>query len=163
MEVFYMDYQIRELKKDEIYQLENFLYDAIFIPDGVTPPERAIVKQPALQVYIENFGERKDDKCLVAIVNEKIIGAVWVRIMHDYGYVDNDTPSLAISVKKKFRSCGIGTRLITEMLDFLKKYGYKRTSLAVQKENYAVSMYKKIGYQVVDETEEEFIMVCKLQ
>ena len=39
----------------------------------------------------------------------------------------------------------------------------KQTSLSVQKENYAVNMYQKIGFKVVSETEEEYIMVCELQ
>ena len=34
-------------------------------------------------------------------------------------------------------------------------------SLAVQKMNYAVRMYKKVGFEIVDENEEEYIMVCK--
>ena len=33
---------------------------------------------------------------------------------------------------------------------------------AVQKANYAVKMYKKVGFQIVDENNEEYIMVCKL-
>lgn len=49
-----------------------------------------------------------------------------------------------------------------EMLSLLKKYGYKRASLAVQKTNYAVHMYKKAGFQIIGENEEEFIMVREL-
>lgn len=48
------------------------------------------------------------------------------------------------------------------MLDELKRCGYKQTSLSVQKQNYAVKMYKKTGFQIVDENEEEYIMVCSL-
>ena len=29
---------------------------------------------------------------------KKVVGAVWVRIMDDYGHIDNDTPSFAISL-----------------------------------------------------------------
>lgn len=92
----------------------------------------------------------------------KVIGAVWTRIMNDYGHVDDETPSFAISLFKKYRGQGIGTRLMLMMLDLLKQKGYKRASLAVQKANYAVRMYKKVGFEIVDENKEEFIMVCKL-
>lgn len=34
--------------------------------------------------------------------------------------------------------------------------------LAVQKMNYVVLMYKKVGFEVIDENEEEYIIVCKL-
>ena len=43
-----------------------------------------------------------------------------------------------------------------------KKFMYERASLAVQKANYAVRMYEKVGFRTVDENDEEFIMVCEL-
>ena len=49
-----------------------------------------------------------------------------------------------------------------EMLRILKDRGYKHASLAVQKTNYAVRMYKKVGFEIVDENEEEYIMLCRL-
>ena len=52
--------------------------------------------------------------------------------------------------------------LLREMLSLLKKYGYKRASFAVQKANYAVRMYKNVGFEIIGENEEEFIMVCEL-
>ena len=48
------------------------------------------------------------------------------------------------------------------MLDTLREQGYKRASLAVQKANYAVKMYQKTGFKIIDESDEEFIMVCEL-
>ena len=82
--------------------------------------------------------------------------------MNDYGYVDDDTPSFAISLYKEYRGQGIGTQLMIKMLELLKENGYKRASLAVQKANYAVKMYEKVGFKIVDENEEEYIMVCEL-
>lgn len=32
------------------------------------------------------------------------------------------------------------------------KIEYKKASLAVQKKNYAVKMYKSVGFEIVDET-----------
>ena len=52
---------------------------------------------------MEHFGESKDDWGFVAEVDGKIVGAVWVRIMNDYGHIDNGTPSLAISLYKEYR------------------------------------------------------------
>ncbi|MBQ5451834.1 MAG: GNAT family N-acetyltransferase, partial [Bacteroidales bacterium] len=57
---------------------------------------------------------------------------------------------------------GIGTELMRRMLQLLKNQGYNQASLAVQKANYAVRMYKKVGFEIVDENAEEFIMVCRL-
>lgn len=157
-----MDYIIREMKKDEYLLLNDFLYQAIYIPDGIELPPRSVIEAPELQEYIFKFGNSKHDKAFVADVDEKVIGAVWVRIMNDYGHVDNDTPSLAISVCKEYRGLGIGTALLKELLSALKLSGYSKVSLSVQKANYAVKIYKKVGFHVVDENNEEYIMVAHL-
>lgn len=156
-----MDYKIREIRKNEYPILSDFLYEAIFIPEGMDKPPKSIIAQPELQVYIEDFG-KEDDWSLVAEVKGKIVGAVWVRIMDDYGHIDNETPSFAISLYAEYRNMGIGIALMRDMLELLKNKSYKRTSLSVQKVNYAVCMYQKVGFEVVDENEEEYIMVCRL-
>ena len=82
--------------------------------------------------------------------------------MNDYGHVDDRTPSFAISLLPDFRSKGIGTNLMREMLSVLKEEGFSQASLAVQKANYAVRMYRNVGFEIIDENEEEYIMVCHL-
>ena len=157
-----MEYTIREIQKQEYPLLDNFLYEAIFIPEGIEPPPKTIITSPELQVYVERFGESKDDWGLVAEVDGKIVGAVWVRIMKDYGHIDDETPSLAISLYKEYRGFGIGTAMMKEILNLLKSHGYSRVSLSVQKDNYAAKMYLKIGFEIVKENEEEYIMVYYL-
>ena len=158
-----MQVETRMLRNDEIALLKEFLYEAIFIPEGATPPPRDIVERPELRVYTDDFGIRQGDNCLVAVIDNKVVGAVWTRIMDDYGHVDDDTPSFAISLYKDYRGQGIGTKLMKEMLLLLKTQGFKKASLAVQKANYAVRMYEKVGFHTVDENDEEYIMVCELQ
>ncbi len=153
---------LRRIEKNEIDLLRDFLYEAIFIPEGVDTPPRDIIDQPELRLYYEGFGNSKADNAIVAEDDGKVVGAVWTRIMNDYGHVDDDTPSFAISLYKEYRGQGTGTELMKEMLELLKTQGYKKASLAVQKANYAVRMYEKVGFDVVDENDEEFIMVCNL-
>ena len=157
-----MEYIIREMQASEYPLLDDFLFNAIFVPQGVASPPKSIIEKDELQVYVKDFGKNKDDLALIAQVNGKIIGAVWARIMNDYGHVDNDTPSLAISLYKEYRGKGIGTDLMRNMLATLKRRGYRSVSLAVQKANYAVKMYQNLGFYVFDENPEEFIMICKL-
>lgn len=158
-----MNYTIREMEPTEYPLLDDFLYEAIFIPEGVEAPSKSIIYRPELQVYVAHFGEQKEDLALAAEVDEKIIGAVWVRIMDDYGHIDNETPSLAISLYKEYRGRGIGTAMMKKMLALLKERGYKRVSLSVQKANYAFKMYQKLGFEVVNESSEEYIMVRVLE
>ena len=103
-----MGYKIREIRKNEYPILSDFLYEAVFIPEGM------------------------------------------------------DTPSFAISLYAEYRNMGISTALMRDMIELLKNKGYKQTSLSVQKANYAVRMYQKVGFEVIDENEEEYIMVCQL-
>ena len=158
-----MNYSIRKIREDEYKLLDDFIYEAIFIPEGVEPPPKSIINQPDLQVYIENFGKETDDICFVAEADSKVVGAVWVRDMQDYGHIADGVPSFAISLYKEYRNFGIGTKLMKTMLSELKAKGYEKTSLAVQKANYAVKMYKKVGFEIIDENDEEYIMVCELE
>ena len=94
-----MDHIIREMRSEEYCLLSDFLYEAVYIPDGIEPPPKSVIESPELQEYIIEFGNRKHDKALVAEIQGKVVGVIWVRIMNDYGNIDDDTPSLAMSVK----------------------------------------------------------------
>ena len=142
--------------------LNDFLYEAIFIPEGVAAPPKSIIELEDLQVYGQDFGRRPDDHCLVAEVDGKVVGAVWVRVMDDYGHIDNSTPSLAISLYKNYRDHGIGTQLLQRMLDLLREKGYRQVSLSVQKANYALRMYQKAGFEVIADRGEEVLMLFRI-
>ncbi len=77
----------QEIQKQEYPSLDNFLYEAIFIPEGIKLPPTPIITSPELQIYVQRFGETKDDLELVA----EIVGAVWVRIMNNYEHIDYET------------------------------------------------------------------------
>lgn len=102
---------IRSLQVNETSLLRDFLYEAIFVPEGMNAPPRSVVDLPELQVYIQDFGSRIGDYALVAESFGRVLGAVWVRLMNDYGHVDDQTPSLAISLYAAYRGKGIGTAL----------------------------------------------------
>ena len=109
-----MNYHIRPIHPSEIPLLKDFLYEAIFIPEGAVVPPRDILDDESLQVYIRNFGKSSNDYCLVAVVDDKVVGAIWSRIMNDYGHIADDIPSMAISLYKEYRDQGIGTDLLKQ-------------------------------------------------
>ena len=133
-----MNYIIREMHPNENPLLEDFLYQAIYQPDKTNLAPRSIIEKPELQVYIKDFGTKKDDYCFCAEVE------------------------FAISVFDEYQKMGIGTALMNKMLEHLNKLNYSKASLAVQKENYAVRMYQKVGFEIVDENEQEYIMIQRL-
>ena len=126
-------------------------------------PDRSIIDRPELALYYEAFGTGPADYCLAAEEDGRVVGAVWTRIMDDYGHVDKETPSLAIALYKEYRGKGYGTRLLKGMLGLLKENGYRRISLSVQKDNPAYRMYRNTGFRIIEERGEEYIMVCDLQ
>ena len=83
--------------------------------------------------------------------------------MDDYGHVDDQTPSLAISLLPSYRGRGIGTALLRSLFGLLSAQGFGHVSLSVQKTNPAVRLYRRLGFYTVRETEEEYIMLCRLQ
>ena len=150
---------IREIRPEEHDLLREFLYQAIYLPDGVEPLPRPIVDLPELQVHVTDFGTQPGDHCLVAEVEKKVVGAAWCRVMEDYGHIDNDTPSLAISLLPEYRGRGIGTQLLNALLLLLRENGYRRVSLSVQKENPALRLYQRTGFRIVAEKGTEYLML----
>lgn len=158
-----MELKVRPIQPSEYSLLDNFLYEAIFVPEGVAFPPREIISLPELQMYIAGFCAQKADIAVVAEVDGKIVGVAWSRIMNDYGHIDDQTPSLSVSLYSDYRNRGIGTKLFRSLLEILAKEGYQKASLSVQKANYASEWYLKIGFRIVKENAEDYVMVYDLQ
>jgi ribosomal protein S18 acetylase RimI-like enzyme len=154
---------IREITPADYPQLDDFLYHAIYIPEGENYPDREIIFQPEIYIYVKDYGG-KDDNGVVAEINGQLVGAAWARIIPAYGNIDDKTPELAISISPDYRGKGIGTDLMNSLFELLRKRGYVRTSLSVQQNNPAVRFYQRLGYEVTDEKtdhagHEDYIMV----
>jgi ribosomal protein S18 acetylase RimI-like enzyme len=160
--------KIRIMQVPEYACLPEFLYQAIYIPEGVEPPRRSIIDDPQIFVYIKDFGTQAGDLGVIAEQDGQVIGAAWTRIIPAYGHINAQVPELAISLLPEFRGYGIGTRLIKKLFAVLRANGYTQTSLSVQKNNPAVSLYKRLGYKIVSEKRdhagnEDFIMIKDLE
>ena len=158
---------VRAMKVSNYSCLPEFLYQAIFIPEGAEPPPREIINDPQIFVYIKDFGSQPGDLGVVAEQNGQVVGAAWTRIIPAFGNINSETPELAISILPGFRGCGIGTKMLKKLFVALRDNGYTRTSLSVQKDNPAVRFYERLGYKVTEEKldhvgNEDFIMAKEL-
>ena len=126
--------KIRKMRPDETELLREFLYQAIYLPEGVEPPPRSVLDLPQLRVYIDGFGTRAGDCCVVAE-----------------------------SVLPEHRGRGIGTCLLETLLVCLQEAGYPQVSLSVQKDNPALHLYLRKGFAILDEQGTEFLMLRPLQ
>lgn len=161
-----MDYLLRHMKSTEWSLLEDFLYEAIFVPEGFKGevPRSVVRDDPKCRAAFDGFGSRADDRALVAEVDGHVVGACWVRTTDEYGHIDDQTPSFAISLYQPYRGHGIGTALMHEMLNELQVTGYARASLSVQKDNPALHLYERLGFRIVGYgvDESEWLMVRRL-
>jgi ribosomal protein S18 acetylase RimI-like enzyme len=144
---------IREIKHDEIHFLSEMLYEAIFIPNGEKKLPKEIINQPELNNYIKDFG-RENDFCLVVEIENKLIGAIWIRQFTEnnkgYGFVNSETPELSMAITENYRGNGIGKIMLNKMLSKIIELNFSHVSLSVDNRNFAYDLYKKNDFIEVD-------------
>lgn len=154
--------KIRAIMPHEYSHLAEFLYEAVFIPEGKARPGREILNISEIARYISDFG-RENDHCLVAESADGLLGAVWTRIFtqseRGFGYVDERTPELSMSVLPGYRNRGIGTSLLGEIIGKLRQLGNDQVSLSVDLDNFAYRLYQKFGFTVMGVSDGSATMV----
>ncbi len=160
-----MNIAYREIKKSDYRFLKDMLYEALFVPEGEKPYDRSVIDLPEISKYTDNWG-MEGDFGIVIIDNEKLIGAIWGRLFNKnnkgYGFVDENTPELAMAIKGEYRNQGLGESLILRFLKFAKDKGYQNLSLSVDKRNRAFNFYKRLGFKIVDEKDSAYTMKIKI-
>lgn len=161
-----MEYAVRQMREDEHPLLEDFLYEAIFVPPDYEGdvPRSIIFDDPLCYAAIEDFGIYENDIAFVATADGEPVGCCWARTTEEYGHIDDETPSLSISVLEDHRGNGIGTDLLEAMIEELQDRGLDRVSLSVQKENPAARLYQRLGFEIVGDgfDDTEWLMVREL-
>jgi ribosomal protein S18 acetylase RimI-like enzyme len=147
------DYVIRPLTPADEPLLWDMLYYAIYVSEGQAPPEHDVVKQPELATYVAGWGQESDIG-FVALDGEgkQPLGAAWLRLLKGdskgFGYVDEATPELSMAVLPEYRGRGIGTRLLTRLLQVAANH-HSAVSLSVDTDNPALRLYRRLGFEVV--------------
>ena len=160
--------QFRAFQADDKTQLPRFLALAAHETDAQT-----VLANPDLARYIEGF-ERDGDCAIIAEHDEKIIGIAWARLWtldnRGFGWIDEQTPEMAIAVETDFQNQGIGARLIEALQQQLKASGAQQISLNVRADSRAVRLYEKLGFAKIAASERvnrmggvSFIMLARLR
>ena len=95
-----------------------------------------------MQLYVKAWG-RPGDAAMIALVDGFPVGAAWFRLFRasapGYGFVDEQTPELAIAVVPNARGKGVGSALLEALLERARSEGYPALSLSVDRRNRARS------------------------
>ncbi len=146
--------QIRPLTQEDAPYLWEMLYHAIHVPAGAKPPSREIVHSPDLAHYVADWGRAGDLGYLAEDAQGQPVGAAWLRLLtgadRGYGNVDEATPELSVAVVPDCRGQGIGSRLLTALLDAASEH-YDAVSLSVQADNPALRLYQRLGFEIVED------------
>ena len=153
--------RIREMLPGEYGLLDEFLYQAIHTEPGEPRPPRAVTADPALRAYVEGFG-RSGDVAVCAEEGGDVVGAAWARLMRGYGFAGDGVPELAVSVLPGRRGRGVGTALLSALIERCSELGHPALSLSVQRSNPAARLYERLGFREVSGDDREAVMALPL-
>lgn len=158
-----LNYIIRAITPTDEPFLYEILYHAVYVPKNGNPPPPNIVETPELARYVKNWG-CKNDFGLMAVnaADQKPIAAVWIRLMpkenRGYGFAGDGIPELCMAVLPGYRNMGIGTLLLTYLLQEVDNK-YKSISLSVTNGNPAIRIYERAGFKIKSDFGSSCIMI----
>ena len=156
---------IRDLRADETAFLREMLYTALaWRPDRWLPPRALLLRIPQVSMFHKDWG-RSGDTALVA-EDGRAIGLAWYRFFteaqHGEGFVDEQTPELAVAVVDGYRGSGVGTALMEAIHARAREQDVGQISLSVDADNPAKRLYERLGYVEYPPGHEHGRMVLQL-
>ncbi len=140
---------IRRAGPHDVRFLRDMLHHAFYWRESGAGDD----EQPVYR-YVQAWG-RRGDAGVIALDQGFPVGAAWYRLFRKdapgYGFVDEQTPELAIAVVPSRRGRGIGEELLRGLLDRAREEGFGAISLGVERRNPARRLYERFGFRTVAE------------
>jgi ribosomal protein S18 acetylase RimI-like enzyme len=147
-------YAIRPAREADEPFLTEMLWLATTWRDG--PPTSSVEnvrRKPALARYVRGWGRDGDAGFIAEAASGTRVGAAWFRVFSDaepgFGFVDERTPELSIAVVPEARCRGMGTALLRTLVAEARSQGFPAVSLSVERDNPAVALYEREGFERV--------------
>ena len=158
--------EIRDLRRDETDFLQDMLYAALaWRPDVELPPREWVLAHAQVAPFHVDWG-RAGDVGLVAEEDGARCGLAWYRFFteeeHGEGFVDEETPEVAVAVVEGRRGQGVGSALMDAIHERAREQGISRISLSVDPENPARRLYQRLGYVELEPNDENGRMILEL-
>jgi ribosomal protein S18 acetylase RimI-like enzyme len=156
----------RHAGADDVGHVRWALFEAVsWNPERRLPPFEVTIDHPELARYHRDWG-RPGDVGVIARRGEDVVGVALCRLFtdddHGHGYVDAETPELAVAVAEAHRGAGLGTRLLEELAAAARAAGFARLSLSVDEGNPAVRLYERLDYRELSRDEGGIRMIREL-
>jgi GNAT superfamily N-acetyltransferase len=161
-----VDVHIRRGSSHDAEHIKWALYTAVsWDPKRQLPPPEVALEHPEASRYHRGWG-RPGDIAVIAEVDGEVAGVAYCRLFteadHGHGYVDDETPEVAVAVREGRRGRGFGTRLVNELANAARAAGFRRLSLSVDSANPARRLYERLAYREVSTDENGVRMVLRL-
>jgi GNAT superfamily N-acetyltransferase len=150
---------IRRGNRQDVRFLRDMLRHAFYWRAGGT------VEDASLWQYVAGWG-RRGDSAVIALEGGFPVGAAWFRLFSrdepGFGFVDEETPEVAVAVVPSRRGHGIGSGLLDALIDVAREQGYVGLSLSVANDSPAMHVFEKQGFEKVEETDGSWTMRLNL-
>ena len=150
---------IRRGNRQDVRFLRDMLRHAFYWRSGGT------IEESSLWRYVAGWG-RRGDAAVIALEGGFPIGAAWFRLFPQdepgFGFVDEQTPEVAVAVVPSRRGRGIGSELMDSLLELAKEQGYGALSLSVAADSPAMHVFEKHGFEKTQQTDGSWTMRANL-
>lgn len=142
---------VREHRPDPAFLLA-ILVEAAYPPGTTRPSPEQARADPRLAQWLDDFGAREGDICIIGKSGEEPVGAAWCRVFDGHpahgivGIVTDGIPALAIAVQQEMRGKGLGGMMLDALCQEAQVLGYPAISLAVGATNPARLFYERHGF-----------------
>ena len=113
-----------------------------------------ILAEPGLAHYVQGW-PRDGDFGVVAEAPSPV-GATWWRFFDPddpgFGFVADTTPEITVGVIQGARRRGVGRAMLDALIAEAERRGLPSLCLSVEPDNYAMRLYERVGFRVVDDT-----------
>lgn len=143
-----MEISIRKATIDDFNSIQrlNLQIEEAELPFDSNLLEDCMLKEKGIQDLKKSIRNR-NNTYLVAIIDNEVVGFIDGKILNAWYYKEKVGYLSHLCVDKKYRRCGIGTKLLDQFTEEMKLQGAKYIKLnAFPKNTAAVSFYRKYDF-----------------
>jgi ribosomal protein S18 acetylase RimI-like enzyme len=151
----------------DIRFLHEMLYEAAaWRPGQPRPAFDVVLSDRKIAGYVEGWGRAGDYGVIAEAEGGAAVGAAWYRLFtqdaRGYGFVSSTVPEITIGVSPPARGHGVGTSLLTALIEHARRAGFSALSLSVEADNPAARLYERLGFERVGRVEDAWTLRLEL-